>query len=494
MQETLADLVKANRALDAAALRSTDEILAGFRRAEAKAFSRLRELLVGAPNFSRENLGNRLKWYFANIPSLEIAQAQASFAASVKSYLDAYPSLGGMASGILGAGGVPKGFTSIPRELIEALASRDRAFFNELNAEALSRLDRQLLDSVVVGRTPAGALADIRGVITGSYPWGKTRGLYEWHAGTYARTAQMQFSRQVLKAKADELQLKTFAYVGPVDSKKRPFCLERVGGAFTREEIDDMDNNQTGDVFTTGGGFNCRDTWSPIDKQLFDALREESGQDALKQELEKQAKTSIPPTLKPTPGSKMENDAWIRSLTKDEYAALEEWKNIGYAEMRASQFKTPAELQELYRGLEADLLKIQQRVKIMEQALDRARPFSGEVFRGMGGLTEEAFKSFVEAKTITWNALSSSSTIAEKGAQFAQRGGRRILFRIKGNKTGIDIKNINGFDKEGEVVLRKGARYRVDKVERATSAWTDARGAIIRRGEVENAIIHMTEI
>ena len=36
--------------------------------------------------------------------------------------------------------------------------------------------------------------------------WGKGRGLYEWHAGTYARTAQMRNARQMLKVKADELQ------------------------------------------------------------------------------------------------------------------------------------------------------------------------------------------------------------------------------------------------------------------------------------------------
>lgn len=283
---TIKDLVSANLALEAEAAKAEAEILALFKRAEARAFSRIAELMQTAPNFSTEELQRRLEWYFANIPSNEIAQAQLLYGEGVVSYLDKYPGLGKLAESVLGAGGIPKDFVNIPKELIDALRTRDVTFFNELNAEALRRLDRQLLDSVVIGHTPSNALAQIKGVITGSYPRRQTSGLYEWHAGTYARTANTRFSRQILKAKADELNLETFVYIGPVDSKNRPFCLGIVGGAFTRLEIEELDNGQTGDVFSDGGGFNCRHTWSPVSQNIFDELREDP--DGSKEQVQKE--------------------------------------------------------------------------------------------------------------------------------------------------------------------------------------------------------------
>ncbi len=300
LEQTIADLVRANKALDIAADQAESLLLRAFRRAEAQAFRRIAELMVEAPNFSTTDLTNRLAWYFQNIPSLQIAGSQAAYGEAVVSYLDDYPRLGELASKILSSVNIPKDLTLIPDELIRALQGRDSDWFNVLNTDALARLDRQLLDSVVVGRTPANALSSIKGTITGSYPWGKTRGLYEWHAGTYARTAAMRFSRQILKDQANELNLETFVYVGPVDAKTRPFCLELAGGAFTREEIEDFDNGQTGDTFSDGGGFNCRHTWSPVPRDVYNELKEQpnEGQDIVNKEITEQ-KLPLAETLQP---------------------------------------------------------------------------------------------------------------------------------------------------------------------------------------------------
>lgn len=294
LQRQITQIVRSNRALEASAAGAEDNLLLAFRRSETRAWRRVSDLLARAPNFSKTNLQRRLAWYFQNIPSKTLAAAQLEYGRAVTSYLDNYPKLGGFAEKVLAAGRPGKEFSAIPKSLIKRLRDRDLNFFSDLNRQALARLDANFLDAVVVGLTPGKALESIRGTITGSYPWGKTNGLYEWHAGTYARTAQMRFSRQVLKAKADELALVYHVYVGPVDSKKRPFCLNIVGQAFTVEEINDMDNDQTGDVFTTGGGFNCRDSWSPVDKQLFDELRAEgdSGQ-LIKDEIRQQDTSNL---------------------------------------------------------------------------------------------------------------------------------------------------------------------------------------------------------
>lgn len=294
-KKQLESLAKANAALERDLLKAQGDLIKAFRRAELAMMQRVTQLVATGPNFSTTQLQARLAWYFQNIPSSEIGQMQAQYGRAVTSYLDKYPRIGNLASSVIDAGArIPSDLTRMPPELIKALRGRDVAFFNELNQQALNRLDRNLLDSVIVGRTPVGALESIRGTITGSYPWGQRRGLYEWHAGTYARTANVRFSRQILKEKADELKLENFVYIGPV-GKNRPFCAGIIGGAFTRVEIDDMDNNQTGDVFSDGGGFNCRHTWSPVDKAFFDALKKEDGTGEVQKQLEKTLPKPKPP-------------------------------------------------------------------------------------------------------------------------------------------------------------------------------------------------------
>ena len=302
-RKQIEQLVRANAELDAAAKAAENSVLAGFRKAEAYALRRTAELLATAPNFAKTDLQARLAWYLQNIPSQELAGSSRYFSA-VQSYVDKYDEIGKLAEKVLGAGGVKADFTTIPKEFIEAMKKRDLIQFADLNQAAHLRLDQQLLDSVVVGRTPAGALQSIRSTITGSYKWGKGRGLYEWHAGTYARTAQMRTARQMLVAKADELQLKEFLYVGPVDSKKRPFCLQIVGTVLNRQEIEDLDNGQTGDTFSDGGGYNCRDTWSPVDKAFAKKLKEEPQETkgAVKNAAAKAAPKPKPaPPAKPAP-------------------------------------------------------------------------------------------------------------------------------------------------------------------------------------------------
>ena len=77
LEKTIADIVRANGELERAAARAEASLLASFRRAEAKAFTRIAELLADAPNFSSTDLKARLAWYFQNIPSNEIARFPA---------------------------------------------------------------------------------------------------------------------------------------------------------------------------------------------------------------------------------------------------------------------------------------------------------------------------------------------------------------------------------------------------------------------------------
>lgn len=55
-----------------------------------------------------------------------------------------------------------------------------------------------------------------------------------------------------------------YLYVGPVDGRVRPFCLEQLGLVLTKDRIDALDNGQLPNVFLTGGGYNCRHSWIAV--------------------------------------------------------------------------------------------------------------------------------------------------------------------------------------------------------------------------------------
>ena len=92
------------------------------------------------------------------------------------------------------------------------------------------------------------------------------------------------FGRQVEAMKATGKPDEVFAYLGPLDIKTRPFCYERVGKVFTREQIDAMDNKQLPNTFLTGGGYNCRHSFIAVSK--VSALRKLVGTDQRMPEVE----------------------------------------------------------------------------------------------------------------------------------------------------------------------------------------------------------------
>lgn len=85
------------------------------------------------------------------------------------------------------------------------------------------------------------------------------------------RDSTIQFARSVQSSRAEEQDYEYFKYFGPVDSITRPFCAPLVGGIFSRDEIEQMDNGQTGtgSVMVAGGGYNCRHHWQPVRRSWF---------------------------------------------------------------------------------------------------------------------------------------------------------------------------------------------------------------------------------
>lgn len=157
---------------------------------------------------------------------------------------------------------------------LKALATQDVL---EQGTAVSQALWRTLAQGLFSGRPLAELLEDLEDAL--EIEQAEARTLYD--------TLINIFARQVEALKTSEEPETPYAYLGPLDEKTRPFCEERVGRVFTREEIDAMDNGQLPNVFLTGGGYNCRHSWIAVSK--FSTLRNLVGSSARIPEVERRA-------------------------------------------------------------------------------------------------------------------------------------------------------------------------------------------------------------
>jgi hypothetical protein len=254
------------------------EFIRGMQLSQSRMLSRYAQI-IGEADIMSAPVKDKLIWYAQNIRSLdEVMLAEdVGYWDALQKYSQGYDEIMAQVESLLGAGGIGQsGFTQIHPDVISALKQTDLRYFSFLNEEAIIELHDDLLNTVLTSTSKRSMLQVLKGKITGEYPWGTRTGLYEWHAGTYSRTAHSGFARQVMGAQATQYGITQFYYAGPADSKSREFCLKtKDQGVYTREEIDALDNGQFGMVFDFGGGYNCRHSWVPISQETATAFLEQ---------------------------------------------------------------------------------------------------------------------------------------------------------------------------------------------------------------------------
>lgn len=90
---------------------------------------------------------------------------------------------------------------------------------------------------------------------------------------TEVRTKISQYGRSVTATAAVAAGLKNYLYTGPIDGITRPFCRELVNKVVTDKQLNRLNNNQGLSVITSGGGYNCRHSWSPISNGFVKAAK-----------------------------------------------------------------------------------------------------------------------------------------------------------------------------------------------------------------------------
>lgn len=166
-------------------------------------------------------------------------------------------------------------------DLPNALSGADSALIETLINFDANRLSSQLqlyvdgVSSTVMRSVIGGQELDVGQIVSDN-----TDALAS-NLSTELNTTLAAFSRSVTAAKAQELGLELFLYVGPDDKVTREFCQDVLEGndssefgitgrqppIYTKAEIENMDNGQGGDAMTDCGGYNCRHQWAPLSQE-----------------------------------------------------------------------------------------------------------------------------------------------------------------------------------------------------------------------------------
>ena len=149
--------------------------------------------------------------------------------------------------------------------------------------------------------------------------------------------------------------------------------------------------------------------------------------------------------------------------------ALKRYTGETYREMRAEEFRQAKKAGKKLSAFEEAQIKIHKKNGLLadeaaeiESFLKRAPKHKGEVYRTMitdqEGL-EGMLAGFKSGKqTLAMESWTSDSTL-----EFAQGRGQRVMLRTQ-NKKGVDISQLSEFEKESEVLMPKGVKYRLKSV------------------------------
>lgn len=151
---------------------------------------------------------------------------------------------------------------------------------------ALINIRTQYVEDSIFGKIPEIQTVIQGQILTGEVNWDYLDNLADDYGGqseTILKTAMSSFYRTVNVGIARNAGLDLFLYDGPEDAKNRDFCfdlLQRDPPIYTFDEIKEMDNGQDLDVFTSGGGWNCRHQWRGLDLETAKELGYEDEGDA----------------------------------------------------------------------------------------------------------------------------------------------------------------------------------------------------------------------
>ena len=88
---------------------------------------------------------------------------------------------------------------------------------------------------------------------------------------TEIKTKISQYGRGITAVAGAAAELDHYLYTGPRDGITRPFCRALVNLVVDEKQMGKLNNGQGLSVKTSGGGYNCRHSWSPVTESFIEA-------------------------------------------------------------------------------------------------------------------------------------------------------------------------------------------------------------------------------
>ena len=133
--------------------------------------------------------------------------------------------------------------------------------FDDIVVPTVAKNVKESLTSMVIDTPPTMAISNLALTL-------------ERGAGTLqteVRTKISQFGRSVNMIAADAVGLDHYLYTGPRDGITRPFCRPLINKVVDKTQLAKLNNGQGLSVRTSGGGYNCRHSWSPVTESFMKA-------------------------------------------------------------------------------------------------------------------------------------------------------------------------------------------------------------------------------
>jgi len=144
---------------------------------------------------------------------------------------------------------------------------------------------------------------------------------------------------------------------------------------------------------------------------------------------------------------------WQKSLDQNELDAISGWGGGDYVDIRAIDM-----------GKSKGTKAMRQKYKTLKDTLTNAPKVDGTIYRGLRDLSPENMKKFTtvgnEFKLDAISSFSADKKIAENFAGY----GNSVVFRAQ-TKSAVDVRGLSGLINEKELLINKGHRYRIMKLE-----------------------------
>ena len=154
-------------------------------------------------------------------------------------------------------------FNSIASQVDTLQIQNTNAVFDEIIIPTYQKSIRESLRNIALEVPISTAMSNLQIALSKS----------EGSALTEVRTKISQYGRSVTAVAATAAGLSNYLYTGPRDGITRPFCRALINLVVDDKQMKRLDNDQGLAVITSGGGYNCRHSWSPVTEGFIKAAR-----------------------------------------------------------------------------------------------------------------------------------------------------------------------------------------------------------------------------